>query len=371
MPSPKIDFLWTIWRKIIGLIAVVILSACVTRPPANLTPLNERVQGSQVVSVMTVSTRALADNEAEIYSGERGDELSFRYIDVSIPPNHERGNLEWPTSSVPNPKKEFSVLKSEVGSEDTIPQWFEAQESNGRLFIFVHGYNMHYSEAVFRLSQIATDLGTGAAPVLFTWPSRGTFTSYLYDQSSAMYSRDALELLLEKAAQSNDVKEITILAHSMGAWLTMETLRQSAIRNGEVNSKITDVILASPDIDRYVFDTQMMSLGEERPHFTIVVSSDDKALKLSRLLSGGISRVGGTDFSKPENMKLIEGKTGVTVIDLSEIDVSGNTHHSKFADSDESLTVISKTLQDNQSSTREPSRHTRSVLIAITNAISK
>ncbi|OWK26464.1 hypothetical protein AJ87_04725 [Rhizobium yanglingense] len=64
----------------------------------------------------------------------------------------------------------------------------------------------------------------------------------------------------------------------MGTWLTVEALRQMAIRDGHVASKINNVILASPDLDVDVFGRQFVSLGEERPHFTIFVSRDDRAL---------------------------------------------------------------------------------------------
>ena len=43
------------------------------------------------------------------------------------------------------------------------------------------------------------------------------------------------------------------MAHSMGTWLAVETLRQMAIRDGRVPVKIQQVILASPDLDVDVF----------------------------------------------------------------------------------------------------------------------
>jgi esterase/lipase superfamily enzyme len=39
----------------------------------------------------------------------------------------------------------------------------------------------------------------------------------------------------------------------MGTWLAMKSLRQMGIPDGHVNSKIHNVILASPDIDIQVF----------------------------------------------------------------------------------------------------------------------
>jgi esterase/lipase superfamily enzyme len=73
-----------------------------------------------------------------------------------------------------------------------------------------------------------------------------------------------------------EVKDITVMAHSMGSWLTVEALRQMAIRDGRVNAKITDVILASPDLDVDVFSKQFLAMGKPHPRFTLFTSRDDK-----------------------------------------------------------------------------------------------
>lgn len=54
-----------------------------------------------------------------------------------------------------------------------------------------------------------------ATPILFTWPSRAQLTGYEYDKESTNYSRTALEQSLRVLAADPDVKDITILAHSM------------------------------------------------------------------------------------------------------------------------------------------------------------
>jgi esterase/lipase superfamily enzyme len=76
---------------------------------------------------------------------------------------------------------------------------------------------------------------------------------YDYDKESTNYSRVAFEQTLRTLAKDPDVKDVTVMAHSMGTWLAMESLRQMAIRDGRVASKIDNVILASPDIDVDVF----------------------------------------------------------------------------------------------------------------------
>jgi esterase/lipase superfamily enzyme len=83
--------------------------------------------------------------------------------------------------------------------------------------------------------------------VLFTWPSRASVFAYGYDRESTNLSRDGLEQVLNMLARDPAVSEVTILAHSMGNWLTLEVLRQMAIRDRRVPAKIRNVMLAAPD----------------------------------------------------------------------------------------------------------------------------
>jgi esterase/lipase superfamily enzyme len=62
--------------------------------------------------------------------------------------------------------------------------------------VFIHGFNVSFEEAVFRFAQIVHDSRANVAPVLFSWPSKGSPFAYEYDSESPNYSRDALEALL-------------------------------------------------------------------------------------------------------------------------------------------------------------------------------
>ena len=216
------------------------------------------------------------------------------------------------------------------------------------MLVFVHGFNTSYSEAVFRLAQISQDSGIDATPVLFTWPSRGDAFDYLYDKESATYSRRALEDLLRQAAASPDVGDVTVLAHSMGAWLAVEALRGIAMRDKTISAKISNVVLASPDIDVDVFRRQVIEMGALRPHVTIFTSGNDKALALSSWLSGDVARLGATDLA-PDADDL--HKLGITVIDTSTATTEDALSHNAFAESPETVRLLGRRLagQDNGS----------------------
>ncbi len=219
------------------------------------------------------------------------------------------------------------------------------------MLLFVHGYNTRFEEAVYRFAQIAHDAGAPVVPVLFTWPSRGKLFDYVYDKESATYSRDALEKLLQKMVDNRNVKEISILAHSMGNFVTVEAIRQMAIRDHGMSPKIKDIMLASPDIDFDVFRGQIAEIeaSDKSPPVTLFVSRDDRALAASSLIAGNEPRLGEID-PHAEPYKSILEKARVNVIDLSAIKGDDPTNHSKFAQSGV-VAAIGKRLAEGQTLT--------------------
>ncbi len=145
-------------------------------------------------------------------------------------------------------------------------------------------------------------------PVLFTWPSKARVLAYGYDRESVEYSRDELESGLRFLAKDPEVGEITVLAHSMGNWVTLEALRQMAIRDGKVAQKIHNVILAAPDVGvavAYKQIDQIYALGARRPKFVLVTSEDDKALAISRRVWGE-PRLGSIDPTQEPDESILK-----------------------------------------------------------------
>jgi esterase/lipase superfamily enzyme len=126
----------------------------------------------------------------------------------------------------------------------------------------------------------------------------------------------------------------------MGAWLTMESLRQMAIRDGRLPGKVQNVILASPDLDVDVFRAQFRSFGEKRPSIVVFLSRRDRALQLSRGIGGNVERLGAID---PSEQPWI-GEKGVEVVDLSDTAGADPLRHSKFAQNPDVVRFLGEEL---------------------------
>jgi esterase/lipase superfamily enzyme len=323
------------------------LSSCAGRPEGVLIPTaSASVPGASTVDVLVATTRKTSDTPGVLFSGERGKEPTVTEIKVSIPPDSAReiGQVQWPKKLPANPAKEFATLSVTPRTPESSRSWLrENLPKSRRVMVFVHGFNNRYEDAVYRFAQLVHDSKADAAPVLFTWPSRGSVFAYNYDKESTNYSRDALETMLHRLAKDPAVGEVTIMAHSMGSWLTVEALRQMAIRDGRVAPKISNVILASPDLDVDVFGRQMAELGKNRPHFTLFVSQDDRALSLSRRISGNIDRLGQVDPTVEPYRSEFE-KAGIVVLDLTKLQGGDRLNHGKFAESPEVVKLIGNRL---------------------------
>lgn len=272
---------------------------------------------------------------------------------MSIPPVRKAGEVAWPKRLPPNPATDFATLKADELTTDAAKTWLNAtvkRSPDRSVLVFIHGFNNRFEDAVYRFAQIVHDSDVKSAPVLVTWPSRGSLLAYGYDRESTNYTRNALEALFQYLAADHEVREVSILAHSMGNWLALEGLRQMAIRNGGLPAKFKNVMLAAPDVDVDVFRSQIEDMGKRQARFTLFVSRDDRALAFSRRVWGDIPRLGSIDPEGHPYKQELEAN-GITVIDLTKVKAGDGLHHSKFAESPEVVQLIGARISEGQTLT--------------------
>jgi esterase/lipase superfamily enzyme len=289
------------------------------------------VTGARDHTLLVATTRERDPRPGTLYNGERAASLDYAAVAVSVPPNHAAGAIEWPSAPPGDPNANF-VVRNEAyldGDAEFLRKLNAqlAQQPAGRrkALIFVHGYNTLFAEGLYRFAQVVDDSQSTAAPVLFTWASRGKLDQYLYDNNSATAARDALEHTIRLVFASN-ADQVNILAHSMGNWVMVEALRQIKMTGGlPQKGKLGAVVLAAPDIDVDVFESELKRFGKPQKPFYVVLSRDDRALALSKFIAGGESRLGADSNSKEL------AAMGAVVIDLSHVQSDDPANHDKFA----------------------------------------
>lgn len=331
-------------------LSLIVLSGCGGHPKGVLTPVADTLPNTSRVDMLIATTRDRSDLPGEMYSGERARVPTFAEITVSIPPVRKVGDVAWPKKLPSNPATDFATLKADEFTKDEAKSWLNAsvrKSTDRSVLVFIHGFNNRFEDSVYRFAQIVHDSEVHSAPVLVTWPSRGSLLAYGYDRESTNYTRNVLESLFQYLAADKEIKEVSILAHSMGNWLTLEALRQMAIRNDGLPAKFKNVMLAAPDVDVDVFRSQIDDMGAQRPRFTLFVSQDDRALAFSRRVWGDIPRLGSINpETEPYKQELADNE--ITVIDLTKVKAGDGMHHGKFAESPEVVRLIGARISDGQ-----------------------
>lgn len=332
------------YRRMIGLAVLALsLGACAT----STDKFAAQVEGQgRIVPIFIATTRNITAD------GHAGNELSqtTNYLInlINVPKDHKTGIIEQPSFGSANKKSHFVFVGQRSLDHDTFRSEIAAQLS-GRVgaardvMVFVHGYNTGYDEARFRLAQIAVDSNFTGVPVLFSWPSQARTFAYGADKENATASRDDLDQVLNEISGIAGVGRIHIVAHSMGTWLTMESLREAAIAGrGDYGSHLGEVMLAAPDIDLDVFKQQLSRVAPFA-RISVFAASNDRALSISGMIAGDRQRVGALDLSKSSQREQIT-KLGVRVYDLSNSETPDFFKHGTFAEAPEAVRAIGQQL---------------------------
>ena len=335
------------WAFIVLL--AVALPSCVSRPgPEMLTPV-AAPPGVKALQIYVATTRERENPSENVFTANRAKALNFAKFAVSIPPNHKPGNVELPADP-PDSQTSFAIVNQTVLSDADFRNAVapRAGRKKHRVFVFVHGFNNNFQESVFRLAQLQADAKIDGIPVLFSWPSQAQVIAYEADREAALASRDQLMGLLTMLTSSPAVGDVLVVAHSMGAMLTIEALRQLRIEGkNQVIARLGRVVLAAPDIDAQTFRAQVQTIGPLKPPLLVLVSKDDGALRFSNMLSGSVARAGALDINNPVVQEAAL-KAQVQVVDISRLASYDGLRHDQFV----SVAVLYSRLQHNAASYR-------------------
>jgi esterase/lipase superfamily enzyme len=254
------------------------------------------------ISTFYATNRARTDKDDpyDFFGSADTRKLTYGEVKVSIPATHSIGELElpslWRLELNADPRRHF-VLKSVAILGDTHAME-EISKSLGRsrsksLLIFVHGFNVSFSEAALRTTQLAYDLRFPGIVLFYSWPSLGTTVGYLHDEEASQLARGPFDQLIEDVTRLG-FDEIYIVAHSMGNRIVGEALANRAEEHKSID-KLKEIVLAAPDINAEIFRSELApKLAElQNVRRTIYASSHDLALEASEV-AHDFPRVGET-----------------------------------------------------------------------------
>jgi esterase/lipase superfamily enzyme len=311
----------------------MLVGGCALRPgPEVLVPTRASVPGAKIVTVYVATTRAREIPDSNVYDSSRARGINYAEFKISLPPSHQSGRIEWPVGGAVDPARNFATVEQEVLDRDTFYKRI-GREGDGRTpvnaGIFVHGFNNNFQESLYRLAQLAADSDLKGVPILFAWPSEAKLGGYLADKDAVTYSRDQLADLLVSVTRDPSIGRVTLLGHSMGGWLTAESLRQLRLTRNDAALRRLTVVLAAPDIDADVFRSQMEVIGRLSPPMTVLVSRQDLALAVSSRIAGNRPRIGMLNVDDPRVQEAAL-RSDLQIIDVSALEPTDPARHDGF-----------------------------------------
>ncbi len=289
-----------------------------------------------------VSNRRLEPGDESIedrVTDERDEKLYLGSYDIRLSPLLGLGlNLHW-----------SDMLQTEMISLEDIRELDRADfastlrgyveaSPNRSVLLMVHGFGERFSLALRRTAFFSSVLDANTPVVVFDWPAdqQGLLGGYSDARRVATESASELARTLEMIVRDVRPKQVSILGNSLGAQVVVDafSLLYADPEFSDAEVEFSQVFLTAPDVSRARFDQQfrgeIASLVDE---LTVYVASNDRALIVSRLISGearaGESTVSPDQLAEAvELARLIErGDDLVTLVDVTPVNRTRNFHN--------------------------------------------
>lgn len=292
------------------------------------------------------TNRVLTDeadtNMEERFSNRHQQSLVLGSFDTMIEPTLGFGMLINPTDWFQN--EQIKLKDIQILPEDNFVMQLREQVERApfkSVLININGFRERFPSALRKTTFLSHVLDIDSPVVVFDWPGNQGSSPRGYRRAQSVASESGAELaeLIRLVAEQVQPEKIWLVANSMGAQVVVHgfsTLYQSRALN-DSGTRIDNVVLTAPDVDKNQFNEQfkeqIKALSE---NLTVYVSSNDRALLMSRVLNRGrrlgesTLRPGNPDqFDEAEDIyQLIEpGDTLWKLIDVTPINRTRNFHN--------------------------------------------
>jgi esterase/lipase superfamily enzyme len=206
------------------------------------------------------------------------------------------------------------------------------------LLVVVHGFREAYPSALRKTAFLGHVLDINAPVLLFDWPGNqgSSLSGYRRARQVAKASGAELARTLELIIREIQPEKLWLIANSMGGQVVADafSLLYQEADLADAETEIEDVVLTAPDVDHEEFDQRFkQEITALAKNLTVYVSSNDRALLVSRIINRGARR--GESTLSPEQMEeatrvadLIEpGSDLITLVDVTPVNRTRNFHN--------------------------------------------
>jgi esterase/lipase superfamily enzyme len=284
----------------------------------------EKIKGEPVQVFYGTNRTSQVTKDGKVEYGIEPSQTNVGMALVTIPPypRHIKGRVErpkwWQLDFKEDPEKHVVVADvaelSPKAFAERLRDSVNAPAGSKELFIFVHGYQVTFEEALRRTAQLHYDLEFAGTPVLFSWPSQGSLLGYWADEDNVDVSVWPLKDFIKTVARDSGASSVHLVGHSMGSRLITKALVDLALERDLRLPAIDQLVFAAPDVYTKYFHDSLASLKSVARHVTLYASSNDRALYWSKWFHWH-ARAG-------ESGRNIFYDARIDTIDVSDLDTS-------------------------------------------------
>ena len=274
------------------------------------------------------------------FGNQRGTELNFGLFDTRVEPSVGLGMFINPSEWFQN--EEIVVNNMEALQQEAfVTQLRDLVDASPRrsLLIVIHGYRERFPSALRKTSFVGHILDINSPVMVFDWPGDqgSSLRGYRNARNIAAESGAELAKTLELIVRDINPDRLWLIANSMGGEVVAHAFSH-LYQNPEfadAGVEFEDVVLTAPDVSHEEFDNQFKrEITSLTKNLTVYVSSNDRALVMSRIVNRGDTRRGESTLS-PDMLEEAERVAQlvdpdselVTLVDVTPVNRTRNFHN--------------------------------------------
>mgnify|MGYP001827079920 FL=1 len=289
-----------------------------------------------------VTNRRAAESstsDALEFGSQRDSALSFGSFDVSIEPSLGLGMIINPTDWFQNEEISLAAIRQQERAAfvQSLRDFVDMSPQRS-LLIVINGFRERFESALRKTAFVASVLDIDTPVLVFDWP--GDQGSSLRGDNAARQvayeSGAALAELLELIVRDVRPDKLSLLANSMGGQVVVDafSILFEDPEFGDPDPELDHIFLTAPDVDHAEFNARFkQEIRAMADDLTVYVSSNDRALLMSRLINRG-PRAGESTLS-PDQLEeaaaiagLVEPDSDlVTLVDVTPVNRTRNFHN--------------------------------------------
>jgi esterase/lipase superfamily enzyme len=289
-----------------------------------------------------VTNRRLESDDGpleERFDKEREENLKFGYFDTRIQPSLGLGMLIDATAWFQNEEIQIKAVE-ELEQAAFVKQTRELIQASPyrSLLVVVHGFREAFPSALRKTAFLSHVLDVDSPVLLFDWPGNQGSSLSGYRQARRVAEASGAELARTLQLIIREIKpdRLWLIANSMGGQVVVDAfgLLYQEDDLADAETEIEDVVLTAPDVDHDKFNNQFKKeINALARNLTVYVSSNDRALLMSRIINRG-KRLGESTLD-PDQLEeavrvanLVEpGSSQISLVDVTPVNRTRNFHN--------------------------------------------